>query len=168
MFLDQSDGFDAIFSLTDKINFGKTLQQESELVARGFFVIDDNGVDGHVGDVTAANSERKAANVPSFRLRLSIGGGRQGRNCARDALIFHRILLEDFEVSETGRSVMMSAENGETMAKSKAQKARILRSKTIYSGPVFGIRRDELVEPGGVRTTREMITHSGSVVELPV
>jgi ADP-ribose pyrophosphatase len=57
---------------------------------------------------------------------------------------------------------------GETMTKRKAQKARILRSKTIYSGPVFGIRRDELVEPGGVRTTREMITHSGSVVVLPV
>ena len=54
------------------------------------------------------------------------------------------------------------------MAKGKVHKARILGSKTIYTGPVFGIRRDELVEPGGVRTTREMITHSGSVVVLPV
>jgi ADP-ribose pyrophosphatase len=54
------------------------------------------------------------------------------------------------------------------MAKRKAQKARIIRSKIIYTGPVFGIRRDELIEPGGVRTTREMITHSGSVVVLPV
>lgn len=54
------------------------------------------------------------------------------------------------------------------MAKRKAQKVRIIRSKTIYTGPVFGIRRDELVEPGGVRTTREMITHSGSVVVLPI
>jgi ADP-ribose pyrophosphatase len=54
------------------------------------------------------------------------------------------------------------------MTKRKAQKARILRSKIIYRGPVFGIRRDELLEPGGVRTTREVITHSGSVVVLPV
>jgi len=54
------------------------------------------------------------------------------------------------------------------MAKRKAEKARILRSKTIYSGPVFGIRRDEVIEPGEVRTTREVITHSGSVVVLPV
>src|SRR6202790_1697341 len=54
------------------------------------------------------------------------------------------------------------------MAKGKGQKARIIRSKMIYSGPVFGIRRDELIEPGGVRTTREIITHSGSVVVLPV
>jgi ADP-ribose pyrophosphatase len=48
------------------------------------------------------------------------------------------------------------------------EKARILRTKIIYKGKVFGIRRDELIEPGGVRTTREMITHSGSVVVLPV
>src|ERR1700730_8272041 len=54
------------------------------------------------------------------------------------------------------------------MAKGKGQKARIIRSKIIYSGPVFGIRRDELIEPGGVRTTREMIIHSGSVVVLPI
>jgi ADP-ribose pyrophosphatase len=54
------------------------------------------------------------------------------------------------------------------MGNPKAKKARILRSKIIYTGPVFGIRRDELLEPGGVRTTREMITHSGSVVVLPV
>ncbi|HXO62213.1 MAG TPA: NUDIX hydrolase [Candidatus Acidoferrales bacterium] len=54
------------------------------------------------------------------------------------------------------------------MTKRRAQKARIIRSKIIYTGPVFGIRRDELIEPGGVRTTREMITHSGSVVVLPV
>jgi ADP-ribose pyrophosphatase len=54
------------------------------------------------------------------------------------------------------------------MAKRKTQKARILRSKVIYKGPVFGIRRDELLEPGGLRTTREVITHSGSVVVLPI
>src|ERR1700693_5564599 len=54
------------------------------------------------------------------------------------------------------------------MAKPKAETARYIRSKTIYTGPMFGIRRDELIEPGGVRTTREMITHSGSVVVLPV
>ncbi|MGB6500177.1 MAG: NUDIX hydrolase, partial [Thermoplasmata archaeon] len=46
--------------------------------------------------------------------------------------------------------------------------ARILRSKIIYKGPVFGIRRDEIIEPGGLRVTREVITHPGSVVVLPV
>jgi ADP-ribose pyrophosphatase len=46
--------------------------------------------------------------------------------------------------------------------------AQVLSSTTIYEGPVFGIRRDEIIEPSGVRTIREMITHPGSVVVLPV
>jgi len=54
------------------------------------------------------------------------------------------------------------------MSNKKSSKARILRSKVIYKGPVFGVRRDEVSEPGGIRTTREVITHPGSVVVLPV
>jgi len=46
--------------------------------------------------------------------------------------------------------------------------AQILRSEEIYTGPVFGVRRDEVLEPGGLRTIREVITHPGSVVVLPV
>ncbi len=49
-----------------------------------------------------------------------------------------------------------------------AKKARILSSATIYAGPVFGIRRDDVIEPSGVRATREVVTHPGSVVVLPV
>jgi ADP-ribose pyrophosphatase len=50
----------------------------------------------------------------------------------------------------------------------RSKKARILSSRTIYEGAVFGIRRDEVIEPSGIRTTREVITHPGSVVVLPV
>jgi ADP-ribose pyrophosphatase len=46
--------------------------------------------------------------------------------------------------------------------------AKILKSTVLYQGPVFGVRRDEVLEPGGLRTTREVITHPGSVVVLPV
>ena len=45
---------------------------------------------------------------------------------------------------------------------------QVLSSQMVYEGRVFGIRRDEVIEPTGVRTTREMITHPGSVVVLPV
>jgi ADP-ribose pyrophosphatase len=45
---------------------------------------------------------------------------------------------------------------------------QVLSSQMVYEGKVFGIRRDEVIEPTGVRTTREMITHPGSVVVLPV
>jgi len=46
--------------------------------------------------------------------------------------------------------------------------AKILKSTVLYQGPVFGVRRDEVLEPGGLRATREVITHPGSVVVLPV
>ena len=54
------------------------------------------------------------------------------------------------------------------MAKAGKGTAEILSSEMIYQGRVFGLRRDEVVEPSGVRTTREVITHPGSVVVLPV
>lgn len=38
----------------------------------------------------------------------------------------------------------------------------------LYEGKIFGVRRDEVVEPNGVRARREVITHPGSVVVLPV
>jgi ADP-ribose pyrophosphatase len=46
--------------------------------------------------------------------------------------------------------------------------SKILSSETIYDGPIFGVRRDQVLEPGGLRTTREVITHPGSVVVLPL
>jgi ADP-ribose pyrophosphatase len=50
----------------------------------------------------------------------------------------------------------------------RTKPAQVLSSTIIYNGPVFGIRRDEVIEPSGVRATREVITHPGSVVVLPV
>ena len=54
------------------------------------------------------------------------------------------------------------------MAKAGKGTAEILSSEMIYQGKVFGLRRDEVVEPSGLRATREVITHPGSVVVLPV
>ncbi len=50
----------------------------------------------------------------------------------------------------------------------KKRLAKILSSEMVYEGRVFGVRRDRVVEPGGVEVTREVITHPGSVVVLPV
>jgi ADP-ribose pyrophosphatase len=55
-----------------------------------------------------------------------------------------------------------------TSGKPPAKTAQILSSSMIYEGPVFGLRRDEIIEPSGVHATREVITHPGSVVVLPV
>ena len=47
-------------------------------------------------------------------------------------------------------------------------RARVVSSKVMYTGPVFGVRRDRVVEPGGVASTRDVVTHNGSVVLLPI
>jgi ADP-ribose pyrophosphatase len=47
-------------------------------------------------------------------------------------------------------------------------KAKVVKSRMVFRGKVFGVRRDEVVEPGGLRVTREVIAHPGSVVVLPV
>jgi ADP-ribose diphosphatase len=44
----------------------------------------------------------------------------------------------------------------------------LLSSRTVYTGPVFSVRRDRLIEPGGIRVTRDVVVHPGSVVILPV
>lgn len=52
--------------------------------------------------------------------------------------------------------------------KTPRDRSKVLRSKIIYKGRVFGVRRDEVIEPTGVRATREVITHPGSVVVMPL
>ena len=47
------------------------------------------------------------------------------------------------------------------------KRARILKSKTIYRGKVVELKVEQVVEPGDVRTTREVVYHSGSVVVIP-
>jgi ADP-ribose pyrophosphatase len=47
-------------------------------------------------------------------------------------------------------------------------KAHVLSSKVMFKGPVFGVRRDHVIEPGGIDVTRDIVTHHGSVVVLPV
>lgn len=47
-------------------------------------------------------------------------------------------------------------------------RAKILSSRTLYTGPVFGVRSDRVVEPGGIAVRRDIVTHNGSVVLLPV
>jgi ADP-ribose diphosphatase len=53
------------------------------------------------------------------------------------------------------------------VAKRKAL-AKVLSSKIVFQGRVFGVRRERVIEPGGVEATREIVTHPGSVVVLPV
>jgi len=49
-----------------------------------------------------------------------------------------------------------------------ASRSRILKTQEMFRGPVFAVRRDLVVEPNGIRATRDVVTHNGSVVVLPV
>jgi ADP-ribose diphosphatase len=48
------------------------------------------------------------------------------------------------------------------------KQATITSSETIFKGRVFTLQRDQVIEPSGLKTTREIIVHPGSVVVLPV
>lgn len=69
---------------------------------------------------------------------------------------------------ERRRGKEMKKASEKSAEKPSQKKATILSSQIVYEGAVFGIRRDEVIEPSGVRTTREVVTHPGSVVVLPV
>ena len=45
-------------------------------------------------------------------------------------------------------------------------KARVISSREVYHGPAFRVTADEVLEPSGVRTRRDIVHHSGSVVIL--
>jgi ADP-ribose pyrophosphatase len=100
------------------------------------------------------------------RLGMSIGGREARRqsiagNCPGGA--------REVAVRRSGLSSKMACDaTKENMPAKKLHTAKVLSSKVIYKGAIFGIRRDEVIEPSGVRTTREVITHPGSVVVLPV
>jgi ADP-ribose pyrophosphatase len=65
-----------------------------------------------------------------------------------------------------GRSLIRFERFGEgDLAKTKA---KILKSETLYQGRVFSLRRDTVIEPGGVQVERDIVVHPGSVVVLPI
>ena len=44
--------------------------------------------------------------------------------------------------------------------------ADLISSVVVFEGPLFRVRHDKLIEPGGKRTERDVIRHNGSVVIL--
>ena len=46
------------------------------------------------------------------------------------------------------------------------EKAELLSSEVVYDGPLFKVRHDKLIEPGGKHSERDVIRHNGSVVIL--
>lgn len=49
-----------------------------------------------------------------------------------------------------------------------AKRLQVLSTTTVYDGRVVGLRVDRVIEPGGVEASREVVSHRGSVVVLPL
>lgn len=49
-----------------------------------------------------------------------------------------------------------------------AKKAKLLRSRVVYHGPVFTVTSDHVREPSGITARRDMVRHPGSVVIMAV
>ncbi|HEX3894411.1 MAG TPA: NUDIX hydrolase [Terracidiphilus sp.] len=75
---------------------------------------------------------------------------------------------------KSAKSAAKSAAKGKSRKapKKKAPKrelvavAEILSSEVVYNGPLFKVRHDKLIEPGGKHSERDVIRHNGSVVIL--
>ena len=66
-------------------------------------------------------------------------------------------------------SVCMAKSSSSTKRRStRAPRARLVSSRTVYRGPVFSVSTDHVIEPGGIKVRRDVIRHSGSVVVLAV
>jgi ADP-ribose pyrophosphatase len=50
----------------------------------------------------------------------------------------------------------------------REKRARLLSSEVVFQGPLFRVLRDTVVEPTGLRSTRDIVRHNGSVVILGV
>lgn len=53
------------------------------------------------------------------------------------------------------------------MSKTKA-KAKVVSSRVVFRGPVFYVTSDEVREPGGITSRRDVVRHQGSVVIMAV
>jgi ADP-ribose pyrophosphatase len=48
------------------------------------------------------------------------------------------------------------------------KRSKLNSSKVVFTGKVFSVRHDEVIEPGGVVAGRDIVVHPGSVVVMPV
>ena len=58
--------------------------------------------------------------------------------------------------------------SGQSSPKRLTGKAQVLKSTEVYRGKVFWVTQDDVIEPGDVTASRDVVRHNGSVVILAV
>jgi ADP-ribose pyrophosphatase len=71
------------------------------------------------------------------------------------------------ERKSKGATKKKSAKNsGKARRATVVERARVISSEVVYTGPLFRVHHDSIIEPGGRRNEREIIRHGGSAVIL--
>lgn len=68
----------------------------------------------------------------------------------------------------SGKSGAKDKKRKASKAEPAAEAERLISSEVVYQGPLFRVLHDKLIEPGGKRSERDVIRHSGSVVILAI
>lgn len=69
----------------------------------------------------------------------------------------------------TGRATKTATAKKKAVPKAeKSRRATVLSSEVVYDGPLFKVRHDKIIEPGGRTNERDVIRHNGSVVILAI
>jgi len=61
---------------------------------------------------------------------------------------------------------MASRRRSKKNSSPKRKTARVLSRKLVYKGPAFWVTSEQVLEPTGIQTRREIVRHSGSIVVL--
>jgi ADP-ribose pyrophosphatase len=90
--------------------------------------------------------------------------------CRLELIIQHRIVKEAGGQNLITRSpdhpILYIVPMSRSRKKSSPKAARVISSKTAFTGRVFNVLSQQVEEPDGVRVRREIVTHHGSVVIL--
>jgi ADP-ribose pyrophosphatase len=96
-----------------------------------------------------------------------VKAGRVGWKAVGNRVLGRKVVFQPGTFASSPRSAGSGWLPKTSRSQMAKHKAKILKSTMVYEGPVFGVRRDLVLE-NGVRAQREVITHPGSVVVLPV
>jgi ADP-ribose pyrophosphatase len=70
--------------------------------------------------------------------------------------------------TKPGKTKSKKARKTKAPKQQPIETAELISSVVVYEGPLFRVRHDKLIEPGGKHSERDVIRHNGSVVILAI
>jgi ADP-ribose pyrophosphatase len=70
--------------------------------------------------------------------------------------------------NESGKKSGKAIKAGKAPKAIVVERAQVLSSEVVYTGPLFRVLHDKIIEPDGRRNERDVIRHNGSVVILAI